>query len=133
MGQSDEFVELIHCSTPARLMARKFALLLLLAGWMGQSSGAFVIPNLLVGKSRAVRTSPWREVSCGEKLQTHRFHKRRVSSVIRLASVASTAQSNTDCTTLQTLLSGIKAVGVGKKGSKPIPQELVPDLIEIVR
>mmetsp|Transcript_45860 Transcript_45860/g.96057 ORF Transcript_45860/g.96057 Transcript_45860/m.96057 type:complete len:364 (+) Transcript_45860:20-1111(+) len=112
---------------------KKFALLVLLAGLMGQPAGAFVVPKLLVGKSKAVRISPCREMSCGEMQQTHRFHKRRISSVIRLASVASTAQSNTDCATLQTLLSGIKAVGVGKKGSKPIPQELVPDLIEIVR
>jgi hypothetical protein len=39
----------------------------------------------------------------------------------------------TESKTLQTLLGGIKAVGVGKKGSKPIPEELVPELIEIVR
>jgi hypothetical protein len=110
----------------------KFVLLVLLAGWMGQPSETFVVPKLFVGKSKAISISPRREMSCGEMHQTHRFHKRR-SSVIRLASVASTAQSNTDCATLQTLLSGIKAVGVGKKGSKPIPQELVPDLIEIVR
>ncbi len=112
-------------------MRQKFALLVLL---MGQLSGAFVVPKLLVRKSRAVHILPTcRQVSRGEKQQTHRFHNRQLSSVIRLASVASTAISNTDCTTLQTLLSGIKAVGVGKKGSKPIPQELVPDLIEIVR
>jgi hypothetical protein len=113
-------------------MRQKFALLVLL---MGQLSGAFVVPKLLVRKSRAVHILPScrEEVSRGEKQQTHRFHNRQLSSVIRLASVASTAISNTDCTTLQTLLSGIKAVGVGKKGSKPIPQELVPDLIEIVR
>jgi hypothetical protein len=119
---------------PSTPTMRKFALLVILAGWMGQQpSGAFVFPKLPVGTSKAVRMSPWHKVSCGDTQHIHRFHKRQFSSVIRLASVASTVPSNTDCTTLRTLLSGIKAVGVGKKGSKPIPQELVPDLIEIVR
>ena len=43
----------------------------------------------------------------------------------------STASANSEV--LRVLEGGIKAVGVGRKGSKPIPDELVPDLVRIIR
>ena len=106
----------------------------LLLGLPAQPSGAFA-PPIALSLGKYIHGTPRHMPRCTFDA-VPKSCKRRIqqfSSVGLVSIVSSPSSTNIDSPTLQTLSSGIKAVGVGKKGSKPIPQELVPQLIEIVR
>ena len=101
-------------------------------GFPAQQSGAFFLPSFAPTKN-FLPAACWKVIQqdvghCNVEFCYSKLRRVTITAPKAVASIA-----NSESATLRTLASGIKAVGVGKKGSKPIPQDLVPELIQIVR